>query len=101
MSNVPYYFDQTTPPHTPPSVDASNILHKSSRIQPGTKRSYEGVQEKPRKKFKYTVQNRPGMSSIIDGAYTNPPVGNARVLSYEDIVEAQKRRDSREAAVKS
>ena len=61
-------FFQTTPPHTPPSVDASNVLRKSSRIGPD-KRSYEGMQSRyngagrPRKRFKYTVQEMPGMSS--------------------------------------
>jgi hypothetical protein len=59
-----------TPPHTPPSRDTSDASRKSSRIESGPKRSYEGMQGKqngmarPRKKFKYTVREVDGMSSI-------------------------------------
>jgi hypothetical protein len=59
---------QTTPPHTPPSADTSNVLRKSSRIGPD-KRSYEGMQSRyngagrPCKRFKYTVQEISGMLS--------------------------------------
>ena len=60
---------ENTPPHTPPSAYTSNVLRKSSRRGPNTKRLYEGMQSRhngagrPRKKFKYTIQEIPGMSS--------------------------------------
>jgi hypothetical protein len=65
-------FPQTTPPHTPPSadIDTSNVLRKSSRIGSNTKRSYERMQSRrngmPRKKFKYSVQEMPDISSTTD-----------------------------------
>jgi hypothetical protein len=65
-------FPQTTPPHTPPSADTdtSNVLRKSSRIGSNTKRSYERMQSRrngmPRKKFKYSVQEMPDISSTTD-----------------------------------
>jgi hypothetical protein len=37
---------QNTPPHTPPFADTSNVLRKSSRIESGTKRSYNSMQSR-------------------------------------------------------
>lgn len=61
---------RTTPPHTPPSTDTSNVLHKSSRIGPDLKRSYDGMQSRyngtgrPRKKYKYIIS--PPSNDTID-----------------------------------
>ena len=58
---------RVTPPETPPSADISERSRKSSRIESGQKRSYEGMQgrqngtPKPRKKFKYTILEVHGM----------------------------------------
>lgn len=59
---------QITPPDTPPSADTSDASRKSTRIESGPKRSYEGMQGRqsgtvrPHKKFKYSILEVHGMS---------------------------------------
>ena len=69
---------QVTPPETPPSADTSDAYRKSTRIESGPKRSYEGMQGRqsgtgrPRKKFKYTILEVHGMSSMTNPFFINP-----------------------------
>lgn len=61
---------QMSPPRTPPSQHTSDAPRKSSRVGSGGKRSYQGMQSRqdrggrPRKKFKYSLPEIPGMSSM-------------------------------------
>lgn len=92
---------QNTPPHTPPFADTSNVLRKSSRIESGTKRSYNGMQSRqngggrPPKKFKYTYQEILGMSfDPLDIAARRESITQAAERSINDTTTVDSVRDT-------